>query len=311
MIPTLDKNILLLPVTDGGVTQYFNMPGFSGYNSNKGKHNGLDIGYCDKPFCNILACQDGKVVKIEKNGSSIGNAVTLQHEYEDGTHRWTSYIHLKDTPTLKVGQTVKQGDVVGIRGGSPYVNGKQKYGTHLHLYVTSVNDKPFTWKTLLNTVVDPYPLLYLSKKVKYDWLNSSLKNKPYIEDKQPKVIDPVPRDEYADQLTEKASNLRVRTIPSLKGTVIGYLKPNVYYNYYDTTSADGYTWRKIADDQWCAQTDTMTVFPASSKVESLENEVAELKQKVEELTAKADKLTQINDGLLTRIAKIRNLTMED
>lgn len=200
MIPSNEKDILLLPVTDGGITNPFNMPGFPNYNSKKAKHNGLDIGWVTTQYCDILACQDGTVVQIRNNDSSVGNAVTLQHDFSDGSHRWTSYIHLKDKPNVRVGDFIRQGQKVGVRGGSPYgyyttkKDGTKewhykadsttapKYGTHLHLYVTSVNKKAYKWQTLLDNVVEPLPLLYRSKAIKYNWINADLRALPYLED---------------------------------------------------------------------------------------------------------------------------------
>lgn len=211
MVPLKDKNVLLLPVTDGGVTQPFNMPGFPTYDKTKAQHNGLDIGWCTNQHCHILACQDGKVVDLLINNSSCGNGVVLQHDYPDGTHRWTAYIHLKSAPcdangkALKKGDVIAQGNVIGIRGGSPYVNGKQKYGTHLHLYVTKDTNKAYTWNTMKANVVDPYPLLYRSKGIDYNWINSSLKALPFIEDFTDEVAI---LKKQVEELQAKLDNIR-------------------------------------------------------------------------------------------------------
>ena len=181
MVAQTLKDVLLLPVTDGGITQYFNMPGFPNYNKSKAQHNGIDLGWVTVQYCNILACQDGTVVEILTNNPTCGNGVVLQHDYPDGTHRWTAYIHLKEVK-VKKGASVKQGAVIGIRGGTPMVNGKQKYGTHLHLYVTCANKNSYTWNTMKKNVVDPLPLLYRSSKVSYNWLNATLRALPLLDD---------------------------------------------------------------------------------------------------------------------------------
>lgn len=301
-IPTKDKNILLLPVTDGGVTQTFNMPGFAGYDSSRVKHNGLDLGWTKTQYCNILACQDGTVKQVLVNNSSCGNGIVLQHDYADGTHRWTGYIHLKSAPTLKVGAKVKQGDVIGIRGGSPYVDGKAKYGIHLHLYVTDCNTLTYSWDTMKAHVLNPYPLLYKSKKVTYNVLatgaSALMTTLKYIEDVSVNIVSPVTRDETKDQLKESSSNLRVRTSPSLNGSVIGYLTPNVYYDWFETKSVDDYTWYKIATDQWCAKTSTMTIYPAKTELEIL-------KDKVESLTTQVSNLSEENKGLTEQVNTIK------
>ena len=318
-IQTKDKNLLLLPIIDGGITQPFNMPGQPGYDSSKAKHNGLDLGWTKNQYSNILACQDGVVKQVIKNdvSGSRGNGVVLQHDYADGTHRWTGYIHLKNAPTLKVGDKVKQGDVIGVRGGSPYIDGKQKYGTHLHLYVTNAVKDTYTWALLLANVVNPLPFLYKSKKVTYNVLVQSFSDSlKFLEDVTEEVVSPVERDPLVNQLSESTSTLRVRLSPSLGGTIIGYLQKDKYYNYYDTATADGYTWYKIKDSskgQWCAQTGTITIYPKKSEVEILEEEVAKLTKEVGDLIEANSKLGEevksldsANKKLSTEVTTLTN-----
>lgn len=318
MIPTKAKGVYLLPVLDGWVSNPFNMPNHAGYDKSKPNHNGIDIGYTHgHPYVNVMACQDGTVMEVFNNNSSVGNGICLQHDYADGTHSWTAYIHLKDKPTHKVGAKVKQGEVIGVRGGSPYINGKAKYGVHLHLYMTKPVTSKYTWNTMKANVIDPFPHLYKSKALTYT-LAGVLNDIPFIEDAIPEVVEPVERDEHKNQLTEKASNLRVRMEASLKGTVIGYLKPNVFYNYYDVAEADGYTWYCIAESQWVAKTDTMTVLPAKTEVEMLKESIDALTKENEQLRsqyeterATADKLERKNELLMSRIAQIRNIAITD
>ena len=304
MIPTRAKNVLLLPLADGGVTNPFNMPGHPGYDKDKANHNGLDIGWtAGHAYTNIFACQDGTVMEVFNNNASMGNGVVLQHDYEDGTHRWTSYIHLKSAPAtkdgklLKKGMQVKQGDIIGIRGGSPYINGKAKYGVHLHLYTSKPVTASYTWNTVKANVVDPLPLLYRSKEVKYDTLVGDLAKLPYIEDVLPPIVDPVERDEYVNQLLEKSSKLRVRMNPSLSGTILGYLKADVYYNWYEIVEADGYEWYKIADNQWVAKTSTMVIYPRKLSYDELQTAVTELRTEVDKLLKGIDYLGKENNDL--------------
>lgn len=296
-IQTKAKNCLLLPVTDGGVTQPFNMPGFAGYNKSKTNHNGLDLGWTKTQYCNVLACQDGKVVDVYSNNASFGNGIVLQHDYDDGTHRWTGYVHLRDQPKLKKGDSVKQGATVGIRGGSPYVDGKAKYGVHLHLYVTKAVKDKYSWNTMKANVIDPYPLLYKSKAVKYNVLSTSdkamMNTLKYLEDVIPEVVPPVERDIMKNQLLEKSNNLRVRMSPSLKGTIIGYLQANEYYDYFEEANADNYKWYQIAEAQWCAQTSTMEVYPGKTELDLLKEENEQLKAQVSKMTDQLERINKI------------------
>ena len=75
------------------------------------------------------------------------------------------------------------------------------------------------------------------------------------------VVEPVERDAEKDQLICSVDNLRVRTDASLQGTRIGFLQANKYYNYFETKEADGYLWLKLADNQWCAKVEEVTLLP--------------------------------------------------
>lgn len=67
----------------------------------------------------------------------------------------------------------------------------------------------------------------------------------------PPITDNVERDEYKDQLEVKVPELRVRTQPLLNSEILGYAKEG-YYNYYEKAENDGYTWYRIAENQWVA-----------------------------------------------------------
>lgn len=340
MIPTKAKGIYMIPLIDGGITQLFNMPNHAGYDKSRATHNGLDIGFnAGHQYTNILACADGTVVDVFVNNSTMGHGIVLQHDFEDNTHSWTGYIHLKNPVTLKKGAKVKRGDVLGVRGGSPYgayktVSGKKewywvknsttnpRYGVHLHLYVTKAVTAAYTWAKVKENVIDPLPHLYRSKAITYNKLVKTkygdISNLPYLEDAIPDVVPPVKRDESVDQLVEKSSVLRVRMKPSLKGTVIGHLQANAYYNYYEVTTADGYDWYKIADQQWVAKTSTMTILPARTEndvlqeeLEKLTNENKALTEQVKALKLSLDKTSQAYQKLQNKIASIRQITMSD
>ena len=165
----MNKNVLLLPVCDGGVTKVFNA----------NSHKGIDFGWYNKIYCDILACDDGTVVDVFYS-SSCGYSIVLQHNYDD-IHRWTGYIHLLKMPTLKKGDKVKMGDVIGTRG-----NSGQSNGVHLHIYVSGTTTKSYSWETMKSLCkTDPMPLFYKSRKYTYTLaqLDKYLVNKlTYMED---------------------------------------------------------------------------------------------------------------------------------
>lgn len=70
----------------------------------------------------------------------------------------------------------------------------------------------------------------------------------------PKITPNVDRDETKNQVEVFIDYLRVRTEPNLNGTILGMAGVG-YYNVYDSIEADGYTWYKIADDNWIAYSD--------------------------------------------------------
>ena len=87
----------------------------------------------------------------------------------------------------------------------------------------------------------------------------------------------VERDEYKNQIEVKVEELRVRTTPSLNGEILGYANVGLY-NYYEMTSADDYTWFKIADNQWIAFNEEWeTVYPAKPKEEFIQLKVLDKK----------------------------------
>lgn len=142
---------LLLPVCDGGVTKSFV----------KGKHLGVDFGYKDVVHCPILAVFEGKVVDVFYS-NSCGYSIVIQHEFE-GKHFWSAYIHMRQPTALKVNDKVVMGDTVGYRGNTGNSN-----GNHLHLYVSNLTDKTYSWnymKALCN--YDPLPLFRKSREFEY------------------------------------------------------------------------------------------------------------------------------------------------
>lgn len=72
----------------------------------------------------IPAIASGKVVRVFNNNKTAGNAVEVQAP--DGTV--IRYLHMKDAPTLKVGQTVGVGMNIGNVGSTG-----RSTGAHLHL----------------------------------------------------------------------------------------------------------------------------------------------------------------------------------
>ena len=86
-------------------------------------HNGIDLVGPGSTLDYIVAYADGKVT-ISKYSSSAGEYVAIDH----GDGIITRYLHMKKgSRTVKAGQTVKKGQVLGYMGATGNVT-----GAHLH-----------------------------------------------------------------------------------------------------------------------------------------------------------------------------------
>lgn len=166
MIKHQDKNLAVFPCFNLGAGKRF-----TGTDTNKGEHNGLDWTFTTNPISWVMAIQDGVVKEVGNDKKEIGYYVSIEHTYDDNTKRITGYIHLYEPPIVKVGQTVKAGQQIGYRGGSPYVNGKAMYDPHLHLYVTqpiSTNVR-YSWNTMRKYADDPLKMKYTKLRSEKDY----------------------------------------------------------------------------------------------------------------------------------------------
>ncbi len=96
-------------------------------------HNGIDVsggGIAGKP---VIASATGTVTMAEFNNGGYGNYVVISHGDVNGSLVTTHYAHLMSY-TVSVGQTVKQGDVIGYVGTTG-----ASTGYHLHFEVRNNN----------------------------------------------------------------------------------------------------------------------------------------------------------------------------
>jgi len=102
-------------------------------------HRGLDINFGsgnDDFGAPVLATHDGKVVFVKNSTSGAGRYIILQSF--DGSLQ-TLYFHL-NTINVKVGQNVREGEIIGEIGGSG--RGKELgYTPHLHYAIKIRNNK--------------------------------------------------------------------------------------------------------------------------------------------------------------------------
>ena len=249
------------PMTDFGITVGFNLE----------KHTGLDFAWVTNPYAPIYPIQNGKVVDVFSS-DSCGYSVVVQHDYSDGTKRYSAYLHLKKAASVKVGQEVfalnsDNPTILGYRG-----NTGRSTGPHLHLYVTDRTTKSYNWNLISHgssTHIckhDPWPQMYKTNKIK-TWNGEKAKSLPVFEDtKFMAYPEAVKRNEYVAQIEIKgATQLLMRKSPERSNNAYDEYAPNGIFNLLDKKVADGYTWIKIAsidgNDFWVAKLSYVTELP--------------------------------------------------
>lgn len=109
-------------------------------------HNGIDIsgsGIYGKP---ILAAEDGQVAIASYNAGGYGYYVMINHGQDDSSNSYaTLYAHMTSY-TVKVGQSVKKGDVIGYVGSTG-----DSTGPHLHFEIR-INGTPKNPMNYFNSV---------------------------------------------------------------------------------------------------------------------------------------------------------------
>lgn len=101
-------------------------------------HGGIDIAQVDIEGKNVYSILPGAISHIDYNENGYGHFIVVNHG--DFT---TLYAHLKEEPTLNVGDEVKAGDKLGIVGSTG-----RSTGPHLHFEVSRES-----------VLIDPKPLL--------------------------------------------------------------------------------------------------------------------------------------------------------
>lgn len=243
---------------------------------------------------------------IKKIYTKDANQVWLESNekvlYADGTidYMTLSIWHDNDVSNLSVGKVIKQNEIFYQEGTKGYVTGKHNHVTVGKGKFTGSgwyeNEKGQAW-----CINNQYPInkaLFLYKDVKiendygYKWERTS----DFVVNE---ITPNVKRDETKNQVEVIVDQLRVRTEPSLKGTILGFAKRG-FYNVLDQKQADGYLWYKIANNQWIATDKEWTIYyPASDYKTLYEQEV----QKNVKLQEQIVSLTKEKENLQSKIDK--------
>ncbi len=129
----VEKSDFIKPV-EGVITSEFSYR-IHPITGEKTKHNGIDIGA--KWHDDIKATADGEVVEVGCDKGGYGNYIKIKHKYDI----YSFYAHLSKI-SVKKGQNVKQGDVIGKEGGDPKKdkNPGSSTGHHLHFEIRTSSD---------------------------------------------------------------------------------------------------------------------------------------------------------------------------
>jgi len=159
------KAFLRAPVNFKYISSNFNPRRLHPVTGKVRAHRGID--YVAKKGTPIMAAGDGRVTKSGYNRLN-GNYVFIQH----GNKYQTKYLHLSKR-RVKVGQRVKQGQVIGNMGATGRVT-----GTHLHyeFLVNGVHRNPRTVK-----LPDSQPI---AKQKRSHYLNHAARVQTRLETRQ-------------------------------------------------------------------------------------------------------------------------------
>ncbi len=95
-------------------------------------HSGIDI--AGKIHGNILSVADGEVVWAGLRGA-YGNCINIRHMTSEGQEFYSFYAHLSRIDIVQ-GQTVTQGQIIGLQGGAKTDPGHgSSTGSHLHFEI--------------------------------------------------------------------------------------------------------------------------------------------------------------------------------
>lgn len=256
----------------------------------------------------LYAPYTGKVVRKYPSECEIWFESIDKVEFADGTIDYATilFAHKDRYDDIKEGVVYKQGEVIyseGTKAGNK-VGGADR---HVHFEICAGKTTGSGWK---KSPDGTWNLVKGKKPTDCYFIDDSINiiktgglNFKKIETPKVEIVNPVERDETTDQLKVLVDSLRVRTGHSTKDSVLGFVQKNAIYNYYETYNDNTYTWYRIGDNQWIADTgEWLEIYVAvdyKQMCEALLEEIKHLKETNsnlanENLTLK-DKLKQIHE----------------
>ena len=107
-------------------------------------HRGVDLIVRRNNRAPILAAASGTVVAVRYDARGYGHYVTLRHNMNGRTY-YTLYAHLRQRSNVRVGQRVRRGQRIGIKGSTG-----NSTGPHLHF---EIHIRRFTYSNA--TAINP------------------------------------------------------------------------------------------------------------------------------------------------------------
>ncbi len=229
----------------------------------------IDVGGMDSGRDYLFAPVDMKVTALSGIGNKlVSNKIFLESVNKVKTPKWgttkifMTAVHFENSDVSKFGLSV--GKI--IKAGQPICFEGRETATANHLHLTcgigsstkSIQNNKGKWVTKGNCK-KPEEIFYIDPNFTIVKNMGGLK---FVElpkrevEMLPKIGSPVLRDTTKKQIEVLVDTLRMRSLPTTSGKVLGYIKKGIY-DYGDIRQANNYTWYKVENgwiafnDLWC------------------------------------------------------------
>lgn len=313
--------VALYPLESIRITQSYK--GDTSHGSNSIANTGLwDVTGIsgDNPLGAIIAPFSGKIVAC-KTGYSNGNqrilASNAKVHLPDGTLDYANFGWGHDKNLLvKLGDEVKQGQLIGYTGTYGYVTGE-----HSHLMIgkgkwTKGNSIPLCWNKkgsrifYMPNAVNIDKLFFKNniRKINTSKVDGSVSlNWEEYNDMDLTILQ-VSRDTSLHQVEITEALINTRSEHSTSGSKLGKLPVGIY-NVYETYNDGAYSWYRVGKGIWIATLTSWTCFkdyPAESG-DDYKSKYEALEKKFDTLEANYNTLNSNYASLNSKITKIKEV----
>ena len=233
---------LLFPMQFVSITQ-------GSYQKNGISHKNImaiDINGRDSGKDAVLSSGNGKFTYVERKYNAYSSVQYKDVLLPNGQiHKEVNVLHYHNTalPLFKVGDKVLPYEHFSYEGMNSEPGGKAT-GNHQHLETR-------IWIDGKRTNIIPEQVFYLKRGFHIFIRNVSKYNFYWLADEQ---------NPLKNQIRIDLKNYRIRSNTKIDKNIVGYAEPG-YYNVLETKKDNGYTWYKIWDNMWIAQTSDTHFIP--------------------------------------------------